>query len=499
MTRAPFVALFAVLLCASAESARAVPRSIVDRNYDCKIIASTRELPLGVTSLGPPAMNTWGQVVFMTQKTVGNGTVFELRVGRGELSNGGVPITHAVAKAGETIDGPLGPFASIEKAAIDDAARVTFLAYELSATGGQGIYRVFTDHAATAKPSPLYASHPFNTGDDYIGFGTSTLDANAEGSIVFEGTKGNYEDGYRRNGTVFARNYTNGVGFVNSTTVRLHAGQPWTAFSASLDAPETGQGVWVNGSRRLQSLNGEGGFDGLSLSGNGSAVIAYTRSGFAGIDTWELAITGPINTSVYVDADEDPFEPNAHPRETSINVWSDVAFISSPEGDGDTLLVADGSQQIRRVICQNQQQDFEGQPFFDYALSPHAINADGQIAFMGRTGFDTFLMRADPLPGEGAPPSDCTGQDEGARCDDGDPITQSSCQSNACGGNPLYDPPTSCLGLGNDTACNDGDPETISYCDDGVCVGMPLPVPEPGATVLAIAAGIGLASLRRAR
>jgi hypothetical protein len=118
---------------------------------------------------------------------------------------------------------------------------------------------------------------------------------------------------------------------------------------------------------------------------------------------------------------------------------------------------------------------------------------------MGRTGFDTFLMRADPLPGEGAPPSDCTGQDEGARCDDGDPITQSSCQSNACGGNPLYDPPTSCLGLGNDTACNDGDPETISYCDDGVCVGMPLPVPEPGATVLAIAAGIGLASLRRAR
>jgi hypothetical protein len=110
-------------------------------------------------------MNTWGQVVFMTHKTVGNGTVFELRVGRGELSNGGVPITHAVAKAGETFDGPLGPFASIEKAAIDDAARVTFLTYELSATGGQGIYRVFTDHPATAKRSraPL-RSPPFNTG-----------------------------------------------------------------------------------------------------------------------------------------------------------------------------------------------------------------------------------------------------------------------------------------------------------------------------------------------
>ena len=91
--------------------------------------------------------------------------------------------------------------------------------------------------------TPLYSAHPFNTGDDdYIGFDTSTLEANAAGSVVFEGTKGNYEDGYRRNGTVFARNYTNGVGIVNSTTVRLHAGQPWTAFSASLDAPEVGTG-----------------------------------------------------------------------------------------------------------------------------------------------------------------------------------------------------------------------------------------------------------------
>lgn len=498
MTRAPFVALFALLLCTSAAPARAVPRSIVDRNYECKIIASTREFPNGVNSLGPPLMNTWGQVVFMTHKTTGNGTVSELRVGSGELSTGGVPITHAVAKAGETFDGPLGLFASIEKAAIDDAARVTFLTYELSAAGGQGIYRVFTDHPATAKPSPLYAGHPLNTGDDYIGFGTSTLDANAEGSIVFEGAQGNYEDGYRRNGTVFARNYDDGIQIVNPL-VLLHAGQPWTAFTASLDAPETGQGVWVNGVRRLESLNGEGGFDGLSLSGNAGPVIAYTRSGFAGIDSWELAITGPLSTSVYVDADEDPFEPFAYPRETSINVWSEVAFVSSPEGDGDTLLVADGSQQIRRVICQNQQQDFEGQPFFDYALSPHAINADGQIAFTGRTGFDTFLVRADPLPGEGAPPSDCTGQDEGARCDDGDPITQSSCQSNECGGNPLYDPPTSCVGLGNDTACNDGDPTTISYCDDGVCVGIPLPVPEPTATSLAIAAIFGIAVLKRAR
>jgi hypothetical protein len=227
-------------------------------------------------------------------------------------------------------------------------------------------------------------------------------------------------------------------------------------------------------------------------------VIAYART-LPGIDTWELAVTGPIGTDVYVDADEDPLSPNDVPRETSINVWSEVAFVASPEGDSETLLVADGSQQIRRVVCQNQQQDFEGQPFFDYALSPHAINADGQIAFKGRTGFDDFLVRADPLPGRGAPPTSCAGQLEGARCDDGDPITQSSCQSNACGGNPLYDPPTSCVGLGNDTACNDADPATISHCDDGVCVGFPLPVPEPAAAALAIVAILGLASLRRAR
>ena len=55
-----------------------------------------------------------------------------------------------------------------------------------------------------------------------------------------------------------------------------------------------------------------------------------------------------------------PSARSAFRGETSINVWSEVAFIASPEGDGETLLVADGSQQIRRVICQNQQQDFDG-------------------------------------------------------------------------------------------------------------------------------------------
>ncbi|MCX5738158.1 MAG: hypothetical protein NTZ61_06620, partial [Proteobacteria bacterium] len=135
------VALFsAVLLLATGDAAHAA-RSIVDRNYECKIIASTREFPNGPDWLGPPAMNAWGQVVFKNLTTVGSDTIQELRVGRGD-EVGGVPVTHAVAKGGETSNGPLAPFASIEEAAIDDAARVTFLAYELSSTGGQGIYRV---------------------------------------------------------------------------------------------------------------------------------------------------------------------------------------------------------------------------------------------------------------------------------------------------------------------------------------------------------------------
>jgi len=499
MLRASVALFSAVLLLATGDAAHAA-RSIVDRNYECKIIASTREFPGGPDWLGPPAMNAWGQVVFMTFTTVGADQIQELRVGRGDAV-GGVPISHVVAKGGQNFLGPPAPFQSIEEGAIDDAARVTFLAYELSPGGGQGIYRVFTNHPATAKPTALYTAHPLNTGIDYAGFDPlPTLGANAGGSVVFSGSSeaNGYGNVFLRDDTELARNYSNGIQIVNPP-VLLHAGQPWTAFAASLDSPTPGRGVWVNGAQLLSSTpSGEGSFDGLSLSGNAGPVIAYTRSGFPGIDTWEIAVTGPIGTDVYVDADVDPFERFGFAFETSINVWGEVAFVASPEGDGDTLLVADGSQQIRRVVCQDQFGIFGG-PFFDIALSPHAINADGQIAFKGRSGAERFLVRADPLPGQGAPPTSCAGQLEGARCDDGDPITQSSCQAGVCRGNPLFDPPTSCIGSANHAACNDGDPATISYCDDGVCVGMPLPVPEPTATSLVIAALFGLASLRRAR
>jgi hypothetical protein len=501
MSRSPFVALSAVLLFATANPADAA-RSIVDRNYDCKIIASTREFPGGPDWLGPPAMNAWGQVVFEAFTTVGVDTVQELRVGRGDQVSG-VPTSHVVAKGGQNFQGPLAPFGSIEEGAIDDTARVTFLAYLPSSTGGgQGIYRVLTNHPATVKPDPLFADQNIDLTSPYLGFDPlDTLQSNRAGSVLFQGIT-DTGVAYFRDDIEVARNYSSGIQIVNAP-VLLHADRPWTAFLASLDIPLGGQGLWVNGVQLAASQTGAGGlavggFAGLSLSGNGTAVVAYSRSGFPDIDTWELVTTSTLGTNVLVDADVDPFERSGAPLDTSINVWGEVAFISSPIGDGDTLLVADGSQQISRVNCQNQDAIF-GASFFDLVLSPHGINADGQIAFEGKTSAHRFLVRADPLPGQGAPPTSCAGQLEGARCDDGDPITQSSCQAGVCRGNPLYDPPTSCIGSANHAACNDGDPATISTCEDGVCVGIPLPVPEPTATSLVIAALFGLASLRRAR
>lgn len=498
MVRLPFSGMLAVLLVSGAGPADAA-RSIVDRNYDCKIIASTQQFPLGVDSLGPPAMNAWGQVAFRALSVIDGDTVAELRVGRGDQSNG-VPITHVSASGGENVGGPNdppAPFASVEEGAIDSAGRVTFIARKHWWTGGgEAIYRT---NPASGSANPVFETQDIDPLSPFLDFDLiPTLGVSAGGSILFQGVHETQGTAYYRNGTEVARNFSGGIQIVNAP-VLLHAGQPWTAHRGSILGGSGGEGIWVNGARWAASVGGEGGFAGLSLSGSASPVIAYSRSGFAGIDSWELVVTGALGTSVYVDADEDPFPPSADPLQTSTNVWSEVAFISTPNGFGKSLLVADGGQQIRRVVCQNQLQTFGGL-FSDLTLSPHGMNADGQIAFRGRNFLATYLVRADPLPGQGAPPINCTGQLEGARCDDGDPITQSSCQANLCQGNPLVDPPASCVGVEDDTACNDGDPTTISYCDGGACVGFPLPVPEPSSTWPAFIAAAAIASrLRRPR
>jgi hypothetical protein len=233
------LAILSALVLASADPAHAA-RSIVDRSYDCKIIASTREFPAGPDWLGPPAMNAWGQVVFEAFTTVGADTIQELRVGHGDLVNG-VPSSHVVAKGGQNFQGPLAPFRSIEEGVIDDTARVTFLAYELSPGGGQSINRVFTNHPAAVKPDPLYATQHVDPNSDYVGFDPlHSLGSNAAGSVVFEGITATNGTAYFRDGTEVARNYSNDVQIV-IPPVLLHAGQPWTAFLASLDSPASGR------------------------------------------------------------------------------------------------------------------------------------------------------------------------------------------------------------------------------------------------------------------
>src|SRR5690606_24095828 len=64
----------------------AAQRTVVDREYDCTIIASTREFPYGVDENGAPSMNAWGQVVFFaSSRTEAGERITELRVGRGEV------------------------------------------------------------------------------------------------------------------------------------------------------------------------------------------------------------------------------------------------------------------------------------------------------------------------------------------------------------------------------------------------------------------------------
>ncbi|HSJ96775.1 MAG TPA: hypothetical protein VLC53_06875, partial [Myxococcota bacterium] len=199
----------------------------------------------------------------------------------------------------------------------------------------------------------------------------------------------------------------------------------------------------------------------------------------------------------------DPVEVFAIPSSTSVNPWAEVAFLSSPDGDGETLLAADGDA-VWRVVCEDHAALFGNAPFFDLDLSPRAINAEGQIAFRARTSalvpgtgeFQTYVVRADPLPGHGRRPTSCSGLVDGTPCDDGDPETLSACSGGACTGDPI-DRPTSCAGLPDDTPCDDGAPATFGYCAAELCVGVPIPEPRPAAA--AALALLTLASLRRAR
>ena len=65
-------------------------------------------------------------------------------------------------------------------------------------------------------------------------------------------------------------------------------------------------------------------------------------------------------------------------------------------------------------------QTFGASGFTGQQISSRAINDDGQIAFFASTatsGSEGFLVRAEPLPGQWARPTSCSGLDDGAPCD----------------------------------------------------------------------------------
>lgn len=445
-------------------------RTIVDRTYQCTIIASTREFPEGLFAFGPggaPEVNAWGQVAFKSLTRLPSGYALEsLRVGRGEVSGGAIE-SNAVATA--SFDPAIQlDFQGIERASLDDNARITFLVYESDGASGSGqaIYRAYTNNPITYKPPRRYATDQLLGGGPYASFAQSVLDSNSSGYILFEA------DALYLSGSDVARREPPVQGW--SVPV-LHRSRPWFAFIGFFDSDPFDDGIWLNGG--LLTSGPSGSFAGLSISGSALPVLAYLRAFMPGIDSWELAVTTPIGTGVWVDADEDPFGPFAVPSQTALNSSGEVAFVTPAIGAA-RIYVADGSQQIRRVVCQNQLADF-GAPFFGINLSAKSHNRHGQIAFRGRAGLETFLVRADPLPGQGGLVEDCTAALEGRACDDGDPISEAICQAGICTNDPVGGPPSSCAGLPNETLCTDGDPDTISMCVNGTCVGSPLPVPEP--------------------
>jgi hypothetical protein len=233
-----------------------------------------------------------------------------------------------------------------------------------------------------------------------------------------------------------------------------------------------------------------GSISGLSIASNAFEIVSYGR--FEGTGFEVRVWTDGTATSVYVDSDDDALVAESSPGSdipTSVNPYAEVALVA---GDGDfeprRVFVADGDF-IHRVLCEND-------GILPLQIGTRAINAEGQIAFLGMDGNDqAVIARADPLQGL---PASCVGLSSGSPCDDGDPETAALC---SVGGQCVGDPvglPTSCLALPEDTPCDDGDPETLAFCQDAECVAVPLSVPEPGvsasffASLTAIAASRGL-------
>lgn len=459
-------------LVAGGTAADAAPRPVVDRFYDCRVIARSTEFP---PSPGGASMSASGTVAFFHASPSG---LEEIRVGDGELDDQGVPISHAIARVGGngTFEGPFS------RPSINDSGQVAFGAVgENSLPEGQGGFWVVPyDHSASAPAGPRYfPGGPFSDsrGSGQINaFGVplfiSSFETNPQRTGLFRG--GNLE---------FEPTSPDFQGFGDYVSTR--GGSDDYAFEATVGQfPNQESQLFFPGGI-VDSVALPGAIVGLSIGGGRASYVRFEPNG-----EWRLLVTGQFPpASERVDSTEDAIDASNFPGEwpaTSINGYGDVAFeaIDATLG-GRRIFVADG-QQIGRMVCQNG-------ITFGGGLGSRSFNSDGQIVFGGRLpdGVTLVIARADPIDGL---PASCSALADETPCSDGDPETDARCEGGECiGVGPGR--PTSCVGLPNDTPCDDLVPETFAYCDDAICRTAP---EAEGALAITLASLAGVASWRRA-
>jgi hypothetical protein len=491
-----------ILLLLSTSAPAAAQLVIEDRTYDCELIASTDQFPRGF-AYGAPTMNAWGQVAFVA--TLDPSGTSEIRVGRGERDPQGVPRSTPIARAGGDGSVPFTRFGSFAfMPVIESSGRLIFQANDPPTGGpvGVAIYRTRTDHPIASEPQAIFENEAASPQSPFLVF--STVDpptTDSRGRVLFRAATQSGDHLFLDGVSIatIGQGGALGIGgfWLDPGAQPFEAILVQTSNGGSFEIRVDGTVFDAVTDPFTSSING------FSLAGNQVPILAYTRSSFSPSTTWQLGVHTGLGFVPYVDSAVDPFEFFADPRETSVNAWAEIAFLSSPDGDGDTLLVADGDA-VWRVLCDDMESIFGHTVIFDYDLSEHAINADGQIAFQAKTPglvpgtgqFATYIVRADPRPGQGGRPASCTGLPDATPCDDGDPETISSCSAGVCAGDPVGRP-TSCAGLPDDTPCDDGEPGTFGYCASQQCVGVPVPEPSEGAAVAAFV--LALAALRSRR
>jgi len=437
------VGLGAACLALLAGAAGAQPLLLQDRDYRCTVIARGDEFPRGFP-LGAPTLDAWGHVAFAVR--IDPDFSYEVRVGRGEVDGQGRPRSRPLARAStdpQLEDAFFGTFQF--GPVIENSGRVVFQAFDRPTGGpvGNAIYRVRVDHEIGVRPRAVFENQVLDPTSDFLGFDSvSSPLPNAAGLVAFRAGTAAASNGLFRGPGPGALLVTEDAGGVFAMDGGL---QPFLAWLEP--TPLGGATLLVDGVLfEMAPDPSQEMFSGLSLGANAVPIAAYALTVFSPTQSWRLGVNTGLGFVPYVDSAVDPFEPFGVPYSTSVNAWAEVAFLSAPDGDGETLLAADGDA-VWRVRCDDPGA-FGNLPFLDYQLSPRAINADGQIAFLARTAafapgtneFQTYILRADPLPGHGERPPSCSGLADGTPCDDGDPETLSACSAGVCAGDPIPRP-----------------------------------------------------------